>query len=111
MIVIRPRQTSDTPEALSQAVTMSSSTDVTLWEQIISFLPGRALPSVRCICKAARQGVENYVQRVTITKQSIDAAPNLSRWPNLQTIIITDDLRAPYPEMMSLGPKVAQQPT
>ena len=55
--------------------------------------------------------MENYVQRVTITKQSIDAAPNLSRWPNLQTITITDDLRAPYPEMMSLGPKVAQQPT
>ena len=111
MIVIRPGHTAESRKAVLKAVSMSSSTDVTLWEQIISFLPGTALPSVRCICKAARQAVENYVQRVTITKQSIDAAPNLSRWPNLQTIIITDDLRAPYPEMMSLGPKVAQQPT
>ena len=80
---------------------------VTLWEQIVSHLPGKNLGSVRCVCKTSRQAVENYVQQVVITKKSIDEAPDLSRWPNLQTIIITDNMKAPYLEMMSLGPKVS----
>ena len=79
---------------------------VTLWEQIISHLPGKHLGSVRCVCQTSRQAVENYVERVVITETSIDEAPDLSRWPNLQTIIITDNMKAPYPEMMSLGPQV-----
>ena len=79
---------------------------VTLWEQIVSHLPGEHLGSLRCVCQTSRQAVENYVQQVVITKKSIDAAPDLSRWPNLQTIIITDNMKAPYPEMMSLGPQV-----
>ena len=80
---------------------------VTLWEQIISHLPGKSLGSVRCVCQTSRQAVENYVQQVVITKKSIHEAPDLSRWPNLQTIIITDNMKAPYPEMMSLGPQVS----
>ena len=79
---------------------------VTLWEQVISHLEGEHLGNVRCVCQTARQAVENYVQQVIITKSSIDAAPDLSRWPNLQNIVITDDMRAPYPELLSLGAKV-----
>ena len=79
---------------------------VTLWEQVVSHLEGKHLGSVRCVCQTARQAVENYVQKVIITESSIDAAPDLSRWSNLQTIIITDDMKAPYPELMSLGTRV-----